>query len=118
MTVPELQELCEKLNLSSEGLKRELIARLINYTPNADENIDQTTQTGELRNTPTSMAKVEKINQSTPDSSKNYFNDAVLKWIFAVGFVVVVGAMVLMLIFNVSNEKIEINVKRPWLPWF
>lgn len=106
LTVPELQDLCEKLNLSPEGLKRDLIGRVINFAPNSVGTVHQSTQTDEMLNT------------APMKSATSYFNDRILKWIFGFGFTVAVGAMMLMMFFNGSDEIIEVTVQRPWFSWF
>lgn len=110
MNVDELRNICDALGLPTDGVKQELIARLINFTPmennNNEDDVDETTtmiETGtQTYAIPTNIITQNRIN---------------LKWIFVFSAVVVIVA-VLFFLMKESNEKIEIIVNRPWFPWF
>lgn len=113
MNLDQLQNLCDKLNLSSDGTKRELIERLDNYIhPNSSNSSSSIPRTCEKPTPSTSEMTTPANTTTTTTSTVDYWFNAVLKSLFALGIVAI--AVGLMMLLNQTEEKIEIIVKRPW----
>lgn len=125
LNVSDLQGICTALGLPTDGLKPQLIGRILNFASmsNTDDNdeYDDAETDETLINTASMSTQTEEItnNRSNiiPQNRANFSDRVNLKWIFAAGFVVFVVA-VLIFWLNNSEAKIEIVVKRPWQPWF
>lgn len=138
LNLVDLQRICEQLNLSTEGTKSELIAKILdlnsNDVPESDSSdfsrtsvfrvkitsppkCDQSTQTFDE-----SMMKLD-INQTLAVPAPNSNTNLSKKMLFVfliIGFVICFfGGFYAISEFFVSVEKIEIPVKHTWLDsWF
>lgn len=75
LTVTELQQICERLGLSTDGLKHELIERMVNFTPTeiSADTIDSqkihSPVVSNIRFTRTRITPIQSIRSSDESSS-------------------------------------------------
>lgn len=121
LTVRELQEICEKMNLSTDGVKHELIERLVNSARNVSSESNSQSSSSSIMPELT-LQKMDQATQTADESTTKILNDkfwfqnirngAFLKVFFAIAFSV--GCYALFHLFIKIEKKIEITVKRPW----
>lgn len=115
LNVGELREICAAFGLSTSGLKHQLIERIVNFTSAASSANDDARESTNRTTTSTQTEEPPEDNEQT----QNHSNSTVrinAKWILT-GFAFCVVAF-LIYWFGQTEEKIEIVVKHPWLPWF
>ena len=127
MTVPkeyfvlsELQQHCEKLQLPSDGLKKDLIQRIIKFKPKPNEQVPASddsscaSSSSSSKSTSSSSSTSKLISdQATQTESKSVLNYGVILKVLILFVLILIFAFVFKKIFF-EEKKIEIVVKSSW----
>lgn len=108
LTVPELKEICRKLNLSCDGSKWELVETIVNSTGNQENESSQSD---------TETTTTPKLNKSTQTTTMGNQPTTTKSWIIFFTIAVIVIACIFYQFF-VMERKIEVVIKHPWFGMF
>lgn len=124
LTVAELQDICESLNLSTDGLKSELITRIIDFTQSKSPSSPlplppppSPSTAAAASQSAVSQAKTTTIEKSTQTPDDGFRSQSIKWFVVAVLLILAIGFAVGLIIYcrNETEEKIEIVLKhRPW----
>lgn len=108
LNIDELRDICEAFNLPTDGLKTQLVSRILNFTSKKNIVDDDSVGDSVSDDVEGDSDVPKKPNQlSQRQSNRDY-----LKQIFFLIGGVVIGALLGYIL--VPKETIEVSINRPW----